>query len=126
MNGYRRAPATDAPGWLRETVDQAVKDAALALSIETPAVRWWCTDAGDLAAWVDLESPGEINFVIDNLRRHDVYTVRARAFHECRHVWQWETARYLGDRIAAEDDANRWARQATGYSPGLLDIWEIR
>lgn len=111
------------PRWLRETAQKAVADAALDLGIREPTIRWWNADPGhSRAGWTEDGIRDEVNLVANRMR--DVYSSRARVFHECRHIDQDIRARYLGDRKAREDDANRWARAACGYSPDLLEHWE--
>ena len=112
------------PAWLRETADRAVHDAAVDLGINPqPVIRWWQAQAdAHLAGWVEDGIPGEVNLVANNMQ--DVYSTRARVFHELRHIWQDKNVRYIGDRKAREDDASRRARQASGYFDDVLNPWE--
>jgi hypothetical protein len=121
---YSRALAQDTPAWLRETCEAAAGEAAALLGLGAVKIRWHRTDYGRKLGWVDRETPGEINLVIDTLATKTAYQARAMVLHEARHLWQQVTGHYLGRR-EGEHDAQQWAFQQTGVLVDLVESYEV-
>lgn len=109
------------PARYKRLAEAAVRDAARELGITPPAIVWW-RETKDASwpmrpvayGWVThyAEQYAATINLVDSMPPEEV---RGVTFHEVRHVWQNVTGCYLGDTVRAEDDAEAWAYQKTGY-----------
>lgn len=107
-----------------ETAERAAIEAAYKLGLPPVKIRWRRSDGGRKFGWTDSNNSDEINLNISKLK--SAYDVKAMTYHEIRHLWQLRTTNYLGDRRAAERDAQEWAYRETGYLvDDLAGEWEI-
>lgn len=120
--GTMAAPAPAAA--VEAAATAAAREAAALLALpRVPEVLWAAPDRMGFAWGLTnaMEAPNTV--ILATSVPLDL--VRAVTFHECRHLWQWATSRYLGRDVESESDAEQFARTNTGH-PGGLEAWRWR
>jgi hypothetical protein len=129
IDGYQAIPESRVPGWVIISTKKAVEEASRLLRIKTPSIQWWLrspTATHKMAAWVEYPDPDAVHFCLEGILDvcRDGREIRALAFHEVHHVYQWESGRFTTKK-EDEERARRWAYQQTGITLwGLKEPWE--
>jgi hypothetical protein len=95
-------------------VDRAVKETAGRLGLAYPTVHWH--KSGPAGGYV-VDGRHQIHLNIETAGDwpRGWQPLHWLVAHELRHLWQYETGRFYGDREQQEADAEKFAIEETGY-----------
>ena len=113
---FRRIPSSEVSPELVKVARRAARDAADILRLGDISIRWVDRFASEKAiGWIDPRWPDHVHLAADWCEQMGPEQTRALVFHECRHVWQEKTMRYVGygEKARAEDDAESFSFRHT-------------